>query len=561
VIDFSNFGTACKFGLKMNSQMEAVFGEEVMQKVAKSKILMVGAGGIGCELLKNLVQSGFNNITVIDLDTIDVSNLNRQFLFRRKHVDRSKSEIARESALEFVPGLKIDAYKDNIKNPKYNSQYFKGFDIVLNALDNLSARRHINRLCLVSGTSLIESGTQGYIGQIQPIVPKETECFECQPKETPKTFPVCTLRSYPDKPVHCIVWAKVLFALLFGPPDEGNILKELKSEGPLEGESVFKRVLFEDVATQIRMGKFNGKTEPIPLDLNEIKLSECTMVESENLREHQVLSNRDNLEIFMNTFKKLSEDKDCGNLQFDKDFEVAMRFVSAAANLRMHQFHIPPQSFFANKGVAGNIVHAIATSNAIVAAGMIMAAIKMLNNQNSDLRLGFISTASKRVWFGPKTPAPSAKCAICQKCFIYLSLDFNKWTYGNFVKEILQKEFNFIEPDLLINETTLIEIEDDFDECKDLPLSHERIGCLLGNEISLVVDDFRQECKMNFKLRHIDNWDKVEFPRLFVMEKDGFGDACKFQIKVPCAEVYQMKNGKRSIEEESGPNKKQKLAD
>jgi len=71
------------------------------QKATGSKLLVVGAGGIGCELIKNLVMMGFNDIEMIDLDTIDVSNLNRQFLFRSKHVGKSK---ATKSLLKLAEG-------------------------------------------------------------------------------------------------------------------------------------------------------------------------------------------------------------------------------------------------------------------------------------------------------------------------------------------------------------------------------------------------------------------------------------------------------------------------
>lgn len=69
------------------------FGSDLKTLVSNSKVLVVGAGGIGCELLKNLVLSGFENIEVVDLDTIDLSNLNRQFLFQRKHIGLSKSQV------------------------------------------------------------------------------------------------------------------------------------------------------------------------------------------------------------------------------------------------------------------------------------------------------------------------------------------------------------------------------------------------------------------------------------------------------------------------------------
>jgi len=65
----------------------------VLTMMNQSRVLMVGAGGIGCELLKNLVLTGFGEVHLVDLDTIDLSNLNRQFLFRQEHIKKSKALV------------------------------------------------------------------------------------------------------------------------------------------------------------------------------------------------------------------------------------------------------------------------------------------------------------------------------------------------------------------------------------------------------------------------------------------------------------------------------------
>lgn len=77
--------------------------------------------------------------------------------------------MAKEVASKFRPGAKLEAYHANIKDPQFNVDWFAGFNIVFNALDNLDARRHVNRMCLAADVPLIESGTTGFNGQVQVI--------------------------------------------------------------------------------------------------------------------------------------------------------------------------------------------------------------------------------------------------------------------------------------------------------------------------------------------------------------------------------------------------------
>ena len=107
-----------------------------------------------CTPVKNIVMAGFGHITILDLDTIDLSNLNRQFLFRKKDVKQSKAlvsflkksvtwlkffalKVAARTVSQFNPAIKVTPIHADIKDTQYDVDWFSSFDIVLNALDNL----------------------------------------------------------------------------------------------------------------------------------------------------------------------------------------------------------------------------------------------------------------------------------------------------------------------------------------------------------------------------------------------------------------------------------------
>lgn len=84
-------------------------------------------------------------------------------------------------------------------------------DHLLISCDLIDARRHVNRMCLAANVVMLDGGTAGYLGQVKSYQKSFSECYECYQKPTQKTYAVCTIRSNPSTPVHCIVWAKLLF--------------------------------------------------------------------------------------------------------------------------------------------------------------------------------------------------------------------------------------------------------------------------------------------------------------------------------------------------------------
>ena len=363
------------------SGMEATVGPDLLRKIQESKILLVGSGGIGCELLKNMALSGFRHVEAIDLDTIDVSNLNRQFLFRSQHVGMPKCQVACQVASMMAPDDKVKyiSHHGNVcDNSKFNVQYVAQFNLVLNALDNIEARRRVNRLCLAANVPLIEAGTTGYLGQVKVIdKTSNVACYECVTQETQKVYPICTIRSTPSMPVHTIVWAKELYKLLFGDKVEESMLYEdpqsddhstymesvlkfrsmladcTKEDRYQAAKGILTNMFVDEIEKQIGMGRFKtAKNAPTPLNTEDIKKGTNTTWRR-NYNTASVWSTVECVEEF--TCCLLEADPKTLNTVFDKDDIMAMRFVTAASNLRSYVFGIEPiQSVYSAKGIAGN---------------------------------------------------------------------------------------------------------------------------------------------------------------------------------------------------------------
>lgn len=117
-------------------------GPDTLTKLANAKILVIGAGGLGCELLKNLALVGFKNIHVIDMDTIDVTNLNRQFLFREKDVGSMKSTAAAHFIMRRDPSITVTPYTCKIQDKE--DEFYRQFSVIVAGLDNIKARQWMN---------------------------------------------------------------------------------------------------------------------------------------------------------------------------------------------------------------------------------------------------------------------------------------------------------------------------------------------------------------------------------------------------------------------------------
>lgn len=532
--------------MRKDKQLIKIFGEKIYDSIRESKILIIGSGGIGCELMKNLVLIGIKEIHLVDFDTITISNLNRQFLFKNENIGQSKSLVAKKSIESFnYHKCKIVSYHNDIKNSsEFPLNWWKQFEVVFDAVDNIETRRFVNNICLFLKFPLIECGTSGYNGYCQPIFPYFSECFECVKKTIPKTYPICTIRSTPFLPVHCVVWAKEsLFYHLF---DDNSLDNELSSVNNLKKEvddinllnnqineieklkslrkalinehfdkffnDLVKKVFVDDIESLIRLDSlWKTRKKPKPLDFEKYKLQLCSKdnfhdSESENFSELSIWSISDNLKVFYNSCKLLRQKLLSENLNyitFDKDNDIIINIVVSAANIRASIFGIEKKSKFDLKQIVSNIIPSIATTNSIISGFVSLAGINYLkrvfdSKQKSNFSVltnnsfsTFISMKNNKFVTSALITKPNKNC-ICTHNVKRGIIDFHtsnlsKLTLRSFI-DMLSKQYFYNKNNisLTIDSTKLIY---DLDFIENLDKLLLDIGCFKAEKILTVQDE------------------------------------------------------------------------
>jgi ubiquitin-activating enzyme E1 len=197
------------------------FGRAFQERIGALRYFLVGAGAIGCEMLKNWaamgVGCGSGMVYVTDMDHIEKSNLSRQFLFRAGDIGKPKSIASIFAATRLNEHFRAQAFEAAV-GPKtedvFDDNFWTSLSGVCTALDNIQARLYVDDRCVHYGLPMLESGTLGTKGNTQVVVPRLTENYGATRDPPEQGIPVCTLKDFPFKIEHTLQFVSCLRAPL-----------------------------------------------------------------------------------------------------------------------------------------------------------------------------------------------------------------------------------------------------------------------------------------------------------------------------------------------------------
>lgn len=515
-----------------------IFGRSLQDKLSNLNYFLVGAGAIGCEMLKNWAMMGVGCgqsgcVFVTDMDNIEKSNLSRQFLFRNNDIGKFKSSTAANAAKAMNKNLHIVAYQEKVAaatEDLFGDVFFDQLDGVCTALDNIEARLYVDQRCLFYRIPMLESGTLGTKGNTQVVVPHLTENYGATRDPPEKSIPVCTLKNFPNQIQHTLQWARDHFEGVFKQSAEDvnaylssgevdfidalskqsnkndtlkNIHRTLVVERPrgfddciiwarLKFEELFnsqiKQLLHnfpEDQLTSTGQKFWSGsKRCPNPITFDPDAVCEDAemanhfdfVIAAANLRAQmfglkgtcdrqyfkQVLANtvvpeftpKDGIKIAANEDEAKEDnsenmmdvddeaDKLLADLpkpsslagfrlhpiEFDKDIDDHMLYVTACSNLRAINYGIPTEDTHKSRAIAGKIIPAIATTTALVTGLICLELYKLAGTARRQLKIedfknGFVNLAIPFMTVSEPQPPVKTKSKLGGKEWEWTSWD------------------------------------------------------------------------------------------------------------------------------------------
>jgi molybdopterin-synthase adenylyltransferase len=159
-------------------------GGKGQKKLSQSKILIVGAGGLGSPAALYLAAAGVGTLGLIDSDVVDLSNLQRQVIHHTPDLGRPKVESAKEKILAINPDTNVVLYYDRLV-AKNALEVIRGYDVVIDGVDNFPAKFLINDACYLADKPLVHGGILRFDGRVTTIIPRQSACYRCVFKNPP----------------------------------------------------------------------------------------------------------------------------------------------------------------------------------------------------------------------------------------------------------------------------------------------------------------------------------------------------------------------------------------
>lgn len=160
-------------------------GEEGQQKLLASKVLVIGAGGLGSPAAMYLAAAGVGTIGIVDADEVELSNLQRQIIHSTEDLGKAKVLSAKETMQKMNPDVTVNTYQMIINSTNIR-KVMEEYDYIIDATDNFPAKFLINDACVMAKKPFSHAGVVGFQGQLMTYVPGKSPCYRCVFQEPPK---------------------------------------------------------------------------------------------------------------------------------------------------------------------------------------------------------------------------------------------------------------------------------------------------------------------------------------------------------------------------------------